>query len=150
MQESLFHTEWQESDRVLLVRLAGRLTLEQVHEWESGLLQMSRHIPVSQPIKVLIDLRGYEVSEQAIEVHKVQRLIMPALLAKHAFTVGYFKMFDAENTIPADPALARCIAVAHVHHDENKMARYNENIGSVMEKFFTDTNAAHQWLCAAA
>jgi len=72
------------------------------------------------------------------------------MLAKHSFTVGYFKMFDVENTIPPDPSLATCIAVAHVHHDGNKMDRYNETLGRDVEQFFTDASDAHQWLCSVA
>lgn len=69
------------------------------------------------------------------------------MLAKHAFEVGYFKLFAVKNTIPVDPALAHCIAVVHVHHDRNTMDQYNAALAHDTERFFTDEQEALSWLC---
>jgi hypothetical protein len=55
-------------------------------------------------------------------------------------------MFDVRNTIPIDPDRARCVAVAHVHHECEKMALYNQNLGRATERFFFHLSDAEEWL----
>ena len=97
---------------------------------------------------MLIDIRGYEVSEQDRELHQAQRAIIPTFLARHGFEVGFFRLFNVENTIAPDPARARCVAAAHVHHDGAKMDLYNQQIATDRERFFRDPAEAEAWLRA--
>jgi hypothetical protein len=39
-------------------------------------------------------------------------------------------------------------AVAHVHHDRDKMDRYNELLRTSTEQFFCDRSAAATWLAS--
>ena len=40
----------------------------------------------------------------------------------------------------------QCIAFANVHHDPEKMNRYEEKIAKPDQHFFTDVRAAYEWL----
>ncbi len=146
MNQSTIQTEWRPVEQILLTRVAGILRQEQVEEWERDLERTSRQIPKNLTFVMLVDIRGYEVSEQEREVHQLQRIIIPTFLARHGFEVGFFRLFDVRNTIPIDPDRARCVAVAHVHHDCEKMALYNQNLGRATERFFCNLSDAEEWL----
>ena len=137
-------TDWHPDDTLLVTRITGTLSLGDVQAWQYDLDQHAARLPAT--FKLLVDLRGYEVSDQAPEVHRLQREVIPLFLARHGVIVGFFDLF---GTTPSDlPATrqARCIAVAHVHHDAAKMALYNERLGRPEERFFTDPAEARAWL----
>ncbi len=140
------HTTWDSTKQILRTRISGRLHQEQVEAWERSLEQVSRQIPKHLNFTMLIDIQGYEVSEQDKVVHQQQRVVIPTFLAKHGFEVGFFRLFEVQNTIPPNPDRARCIAAAHVHHDCNKMALYNQNLGRSNERFFCQLSEAEAWL----
>ena len=146
MNDALFNTDWNATTSVLATRLSGVLSPDHVGQWEQELQLASRAVPPDSTFTMLVDIHGYEVDDQDREVHQRQRVVIPTFLARHGFEVGYFRLLDVENTIPADPTLPRCTAVAHVHHDFNKMSLYNEKIGSDVERFFTSRDDAAAWL----
>jgi hypothetical protein len=119
-------TDWQLEERILRTRLSGILQPEDLETWEQQLEDLSRQIPKHFDFAMLVDIRGYEVSEQDKALHQRQRVIIPTLLARHGFEVGFFRLFEVQNTISLDPERARCRVVAHVHHDCDKMALYNQ------------------------
>jgi hypothetical protein len=127
------------------VRVSGVLTLDEVERWAAELDGRWSARGHDRPFVAVIDIRGYEVADQDRTVHQHQRVIIPTLLARHGFEVGFFRLLEEPNTIPADPSRARVIAVAHVHHDASKMARYAELLGTENERFFTDPNEAERW-----
>ncbi len=127
------------------VRVSGVLTLDEVERWAAELDAQWSALRHDRPFVAVIDIRGYEVAEQDRAVHQRQRVVIPSLLARHGFEVGFFRLLEERNTIPADPDRARPVAVAHVHHDASKMARYNELLGTENERFFTDPDEAAQW-----
>ena len=131
----------------LRTRLAGTLTLADVHAWRDALHAAGRAVPAVAEFRALVDIRGYDVGAQDMAVHRVQREVVPRFLAAHGFVVGFFRLYE-ETPPPADPSLARCIAVAHVHHEAFKMERYDELLGSDTERFFTDPAEAEAWLAA--
>lgn len=144
--DTLTHTTWSPADGILRTRLSGVLRPDELRDWSDGLERASREIGSGTPFAMLVDLRGYEVGEQDPEIHRVQREIVPTFLARHGFEVGFFRMYEVENTIPPDPSLGRCVAVAHVHHDRNKLELYNERIATARERFFWDAEEAERWL----
>jgi hypothetical protein len=146
MTTEIMHTTWDSTEQILRTRISGVLHQEQVEAWKQSLEQMSRQIPKHLNFTMLIDIQGYEVSEQDKAVHQQQRVVIPTFLARHGFEVGFFRLFEVQNTIPPNPNRARCVAVAHVHHDCNKMALYNQNLGRSSERFFCQISEAEAWL----
>ncbi|MBD1912077.1 MULTISPECIES: hypothetical protein [unclassified Leptolyngbya] len=139
-------TVWSPEENILRTHIAGIVNHEQVEEWKQTLERESRKIPNHLSFSMLVDIQGYEVSEQDPAVHQQQRVIIPTFLARHGFEVGFFRLFDIQNTIPPDPDRACCTVVAYVHHDCNKMALYNQNLGRAVERFFCRLSEAEVWL----
>ncbi|MEP0914926.1 hypothetical protein NDI45_28940 [Leptolyngbya sp. GB1-A1] len=146
MMAEIMHTTWNSTEQILRTRISGILHQEQVEAWEQSLEQVSRQIPKHLDFTMLIDIQGYEVSEQDKAVHQQQRVVIPTFLARHDFEVGFFRLFEVQNTISPNLDRARCVAVAHVHHDCNKMALYNQNLGRSNERFFCQLSEAEAWL----
>lgn len=146
VMSNMIQTTWNPVEQILRTRISGVLRPEQVEEWERSLEQASNQIPNTVNFAMLVDIQGYEVSEQDKAVHQQQRVVIPTFLARHGFEVGFFQLFEVQNTITPDPDRACCIAVAHVHHDCNKMALYNHNLGRSTERFFCRLSEAEEWL----
>ncbi len=127
-------------------RVSGVLPSADVTAWRDALYRTAAAIPRRAAFRVLADIRGYEVAEQERAVHAVMREVLPVFLAEHGFVVGFWRLYEAVP--PAAIPGARCRAVAHVHHDRDKMDRYNELLGSDAERFFDDGTAAREWLDA--
>jgi hypothetical protein len=140
-----FLTTYYPEDGLLRTRLSGLLRADDVDAWRDGLNRTAAAIPT--PFRMLVDIRGYEVAEQDPSVHRTQREVVPLFLAAHGFRPAFFDLFEAEPPPPTDGA-ARCLAVAHVHHDAAKMAGYTERLGRAAERFFTDPGEAEAWLHA--
>lgn len=139
-------TEWRKEEGILATRVAGVLRKEDVERWSEGLKGEGASIEPGTPFRMLVDIRGYEVAEQDREVHQAQRVVIPNFLAVHGFVVGFFRLFEAEPEVEADPSKGRCVAVAHVHHDCGKMENYNAQLGRDEERFFCDVGEARAWL----
>ncbi len=150
METAITDVSWNEDTRILTTRVAGVLTASQVQTWKDRLYQAGRLFPKEGPFKMLIDIQGYEVADQAREVHQVMREVTPVFLASHGFNVGFFSLYEVEPPVAREEASARCIAVAHVHHDADKMERYNELLGTDSERFFCDAGDAELWLTELA
>lgn len=143
---NIIQTTWNSIEKVLCTRVSGILQQEEVEAWERSLERTSSEIPQDLDFVMLVDIQGYEVSEQDKAIHQKQRVIIPTFLARHGFEVGFFRLFEIQNTITPDPNRARCTAVAYVHHDCDKMALYNQNLGRTVERFFCDRSEAEGWL----
>ncbi len=124
----------------------GVLSAPDVAEWEAALVRATAELAPTAEFRVLDDWVDYEVADQDLRVHKLMREVTPRFLASHGFAVGFWRLYDA--TPPAPSRVGRCTHVAHVHHDADKMSRYNELLASPHERFFTDREAARRWLGA--
>ncbi len=133
--------------RTLYTALNGVVDFATVASWEAELYGAIRAIPEGSAFQVIDDLRGYEVADQALPVHREMRLVTPRFLAAHGFVVGFFRLYD--ETAPAASEPRVCTRVVHLHHDAHKMERYRELLGSDDESFFTDVDAARDWLSRA-
>lgn len=128
----------------LYTALNGRIGCDEVAAWEAELFGAARSLPEGTRFQMIEDLRGYEVAEQSVVVHKEARVVTPNFLAAHGFVVGFFRLYDETPPEPSEPR--RCWRVVHLHHDEQKMARYREILGSRRESFFSDPDEAREWL----
>ncbi len=128
----------------LYTALNGLVDHGEVAAWEAELYGAARSLPEGARFQVIEDLRGYEVAEQAVPVHKEMREVTPRFLAAHGFVVGFFRLYETEPPAPSEPrAVTR---VVHLHHDTHKMDRYRELLGNDRENFFSDADAAREWL----
>jgi len=147
MEPATVSVRWHPEARLLKTRVSGVLSADDVQAWKARLDEAGARIPPAQPFRMLIDIRGYQVADQARDVHQVMREVTPLFLAAHGFTVGFFSLYDEAPPLARND-VARCGAVAHVHHDVAKMDRYNELLATPHERFFTDAEEAEAWLLA--
>jgi hypothetical protein len=140
-------THYDPATRTLVTAVSGVVTLRDVAAWEDDLRRAADEVPEGAEFRALIDIRGYEVADQDRAVHQAMRQVMPTFLARHGFAVGFWGLYGVAPPEPSRPA--RCRAVAHVHHDGDKMDRYNELLATATERFFVDRDAASAWLAAA-
>lgn len=146
MNDPIIHNEWSQTGNTLTTRLSGPADLKHVETWRDGLYRAAAMIPEGTRFKMLIDLRGYEVDEIDQEVHKIQRMVLPTFLVEHNHRIAYFKLYPEADEPAVEKRSASCIAVAHVHHDCNKMDLYNTRLSEPGERFFCAIEQAEEWI----
>jgi hypothetical protein len=135
---------YEPATETLSSQVSGVLTHAEVDAWRQALAQAAAALPAETEFRALMDIHRYEVADQERAVHAQMREVIPLFLAHRGFVVGFWRLYEASP--PAPLPGARCRAVAHVHHDSDKMARYNELLATPTEHFFDDRAAALAWL----
>lgn len=129
---------------MLTSRLGGGVSIGDVRRWKASLERELARIPDGARFRLVDDLSGYEIAD--LEAHKERRVVMPLTLAAYGFRTALLDLFDpVELPITTTRGIA-CVAVAHVHHDAEKMRQYNERIARENERFFTDAASAEVWI----
>lgn len=141
---------WDARQGVLRTRFCGVVGIGEVVAWRAGLYTAAAGIPRDTPFKMLVDIRGYSVTDMDPTVHKVQREVIPLFLAGHHFRTGFIDFFGVKGEITASRDNATCLAVAHVHHDCPKMELYRQTLGREEEAFFCQLPEAESWLSGFA
>lgn len=134
-------------ERIGLLRtsLKGPVTLDDVHMWIAELHRELARIPQNASFRLLLDLHGFEPVN--VEAHKAMRLVIPNVLASHGLRPAFIDLFDERPEMKIITTRGiRCIAFANVHHDETKMANYEQRIAKPNQRFFTDAAAAEAWV----
>ena len=139
-----WHVELDPTTRTLASHVSGILTLAEVAAWREALHRTIARSADRGAFRALMNIHGYEVADQERTVHAAMRTVIPGFLAEHGLVSGFWGLYEA--TPPAPTSTARCHAVAHVHHDVDKAARYDELLGTTSERFFSDPVAARAWL----
>lgn len=95
---------------------------------------------------MLVNLYGYK--PLSIDTHKRFRHVLPMLLAQYDWKVGYMDLFkeEAKGLTLMNSRNIKCIAVAHLHHDEIKMKEFETSFGKFNERYFSDTEKAKTWI----
>ncbi|MBM3506526.1 MAG: hypothetical protein FJX64_02165 [Alphaproteobacteria bacterium] len=130
--------------RLLTTELIGTVTVADAERWNANVGSALAAIPDGTSFRWLSNMHGYEPAD--LNAHKGMRATIPSALVRHGFLTGYFAL---TNMPPVPLHYDRgvvCAAIAHVHHDLDKMARYREKIASPTEDFFTDLAAARAWV----
>jgi hypothetical protein len=135
---------WDANGRLLVARLSGAVTAADALRWAEEVQAALAQIPDGATFKLLSDLFGYE--PVGLEAHKAMRGVIPLALAAHGFRTGLIAMVGAPEPTITTTRGVRCVAVAHVHHDANKMALYEERVGRADERFFSSRDAARAWI----
>lgn len=138
-------TVWDSKLCVLTSSLKGAVSVDDVDEWKASLRAVLSEVPAGTTFKLMFDLHGYEPA--TIDAHKAMRAVIPLLLAETGMRPAVIDLFDDKPQV--DVAIApnvRCVAFANLHHDPDKMSRYEEKIAKPDQRFFSDPDAAKAWL----
>jgi hypothetical protein len=139
---------WDARQAILRTRFPGPAGIAEVVAWRAGLYAAAASIPRLSSFKLLVDLRGYEVSVMEPSVHKVQREIVPIFLATYHFRTGFIDFFGVKGDTVRYREEAHCRGVAHVHHDAPKMELYRQTLGRDDESFFSSLPEAEAWIAS--
>jgi hypothetical protein len=138
---------WNPNDRVLVTRIGGAPGHAEVANWRESLARELSQIEDDSTFKIIVDFRGYEADDLA--VHQEICVIIPITLAEYGFRTALMDLFEGANLPLRNRYGISCLAVAHVHHDENKMNEYDRRLGRPNERFFTDYRLAEDWIRSA-
>ena len=137
-------TQWLANEQLVVTRLNGTISSSDVHSWKTSLHAVMNSIPENSRFKILVDLHGFEAENT--EVHKEYRTVIPLLLAGYGYRIGYLDMFPEASIDLQYQRGIQCIAMANVHHNAEKMQDYETRFSKPHEHYFTDPDAALQWI----
>jgi hypothetical protein len=139
-----FWSLWDAQHRLLITRLTGDVSVEDVARWQAGLYQTLDQIEENSRFLLLSDLTDYAPHDMA--AHKAMRTVVPLLLAAYGMRPALLDLFpEAEIAVTLTRSI-RCCAHAHVHHDADKMAGYERALARPNQRFFDDVASARRWL----
>lgn len=138
-------SEWDSLIGVLRTDLTGAVTVDDVSVWREQLRGELEKIPDGTTFRMLLNLHGFE--PESIDAHKAMRTVVPEILISHGMRPAYIDLFDEKPEVDIKNSRGiLCTAFANVHHDEQKMASYEERIGKPNQKFFNNLASAETWL----
>lgn len=139
-----FWSLWDAQHRLLITRLTGDVSVEDVARWQAGLYQTLDQIEENSRFLLLSDLTDYAPHDMA--AHKAMRTVVPLLLAAYGMRPALLDLFpEAEIAVTLTRGI-RCCAHAHVHHNADKMAGYERTLARPNQRFFDDVASARRWL----
>ena len=138
-------SRWDPIRDVLVTELRGPVDVAEVEAWRAGLQVEVDRIPDGTCFRLLLDLTGFEPA--GLDAHKAMRTVVPCLLLAHGMRPAFLDLFPetAEPEVRTERGVV-CVAFANVHHDPDKMARYEERIATGNQRFFTSRAAAEEWV----
>jgi hypothetical protein len=139
-----FDVTWDASLLLLITRVGRSISLEEVAAYKCNLTATIDTIASGLSFRWLSNARGYEPLANR-EAHAVYRSIVPKTLAEHGFRTSLLDLYDCEVAVTCVRDVT-CRALAHVHHDAEKMMIFDERFGRDNERYFSDENAARRWL----
>lgn len=140
----LFRQRGNEQKQLLVTTLSGRVNGNDVTKWELTLADALKKIPDHGQFKILVNLHGFEAEN--IQIHKRYRTILPLLLAGYGYRIGYLDMFPKASVKLTNTRGIRCVAMANVHHDADKMNDYQRRFSNLHEQYFSDPEDAWNWI----
>ena len=130
---------------MLYSRLSGVIGIEENILWKRGLYLEHGKIEKNGIFKMALDVRGYEFAN--IEAHKFHRTIIPFFLAENNLTLSTLIDDDlVELKKGAQPCGKKCLAVAMIHHDLEKMENLDRTYGTATERYFHDYDEGYAWI----
>jgi hypothetical protein len=140
-----YEVYWMPGRALLTTRLRGRMGVADVSRYEKAVMRAIAGIPPNTSFLWLSSALGYDAMADRA-AHDTLRTILPRLLAASGLRTSMFDLFPgADFPIAAAPRV-RCRAVAHVHHDAEKMRALEERLGRENERYFSAESAAEAWL----
>jgi G3E family GTPase len=135
---------WRAEDCLLVTRLQGIVTCVDVEHWQRSLELAIASFAENTAFRLVVDYTDYAFAD--IDAHKAMRVVIPQLLSQYGFRTGLFDLVEEPSLPLGNTRGISCVAVAFVHHDEHKMAMYEEQIGRAQERFFVDYEQALAWI----
>lgn len=143
--EKVIETNWWHGQKLIETKLIGEVDLDDINLWKHSLKEALNKITEGGSFKIMVNLYGFKAVN--IEAHKQYREIIPLLLAQYDWKVGYVDLFEESKAMKFTRTRGiHCFAAVHVHHDKEKIGKYEENFGRVNEHFMTDPEKAMQWI----
>jgi hypothetical protein len=142
--EAIIEVRWDTVTGILLSHLSGLIGVEEVRRWQAMLAVELAGIPDVGRFKLLSNLQGYEPA--SLDAHKEFRNVIPETLMQYGFRPAFLDLFGVKDVEIRATRGVICAAVAHVHHDAEKMNGYRQDLGRPNEQFFTDVSQAEVWL----
>jgi len=138
-------TLWKPEDKILFSRLSGTISMEDNIKWEKDLYSESEKISEGGVFKLLLDVCGYEFD--SITTHKLHRRIIPFFLARNNYFQAILEQEDlAELKKTTVAGKRKCVAVAIIHHDPEKMKNLDEAHGTASERYLSSYSEGHDWI----
>lgn len=143
--KNIANTKWHHELNLIETNLSGNIDEQDVIQWEKSLHDAMSQIPEGSQFKILVNLYGFKAVN--IQAHKRYREIIPLLLANYNWKVGYVDLFEESKLMKFSKTRnIVCIAAVHVHQDEEKIKKYEENFSRENEHFMTDVTRAKEWI----
>lgn len=142
--EPIIEVRWEEATGILLSRLSGSVGAEEVRRWQAMLAAELARIPDGGRFKLLSNLHSYEPA--SLDAHKEFRNVIPETLMQYGFRPAFLDLFGVKDVEIRATHGVICTALAHVHHDAEKMNGYRQDLGRQNEQFFTEVARAEAWL----
>jgi hypothetical protein len=140
-----FYTKWEEGSNLITTRLSGPITEADAIAWEKDLTQVLQSLPEGTKFKIFVNFFGLNPS--SVHAHKSYRNVMPLLLSKCGWRIGYLDLFEEANDLKISSEKdIKCFAAVHCHHDSYKIQEYENRFGKVNEHFFDDPIFSENWI----
>ena len=139
-------SNWYPADQLIITEISGDIEMQDIIRWEETLQEALNQVEDSESLRIFVNLHGFKAANLA--AHKYFRSIVPLTLADYGWKVGYVAMFpeQANEMVITRKRNVQCIAAAHCHQDTEKIERYEQLYSSEDEHFFTDPDAALNWI----
>lgn len=142
----VFDTQWIPATGLMITELSGDIAIPEIEMWEQSLSRELNKIDDGASFKILVNLYGFTAVN--VDAHKRFRNIVPLVLSRYNWKVGYVDLFEEEaRSIQYTTTRGiQCVAAAHVHQDESKIEKYESNYSRANEHYFTDPAKALDWI----
>ncbi|RYD57942.1 MAG: hypothetical protein EOP56_06620 [Sphingobacteriales bacterium] len=137
-------TRYDPNNNLVTTTLSGFVNSEDVEQWKQSLSDTLDSLPENGGFKIFVNLHGFKAEN--FDVHKQFRNVIPLTLADYGFRAGYVEMFENVDLPLQNKRGIKCLAAAHCHQDETKIANYQQQFSKPNEQFFTDPLAAANWI----
>ncbi|TGL86239.1 hypothetical protein EHQ68_12970 [Leptospira congkakensis] len=139
------YTKWEEENSLVTTRIAGTITETEVSEWKQSLEKTFAEIPAGTKFKIFVNLHG--LNPTSVSAHKSYRDIIPLLLSRYNWRIGYLDLFDEAKDLKLTSENGKeCLAAVHCHHDSYKINEYESRFGKESEHFFDDPERSETWI----
>ena len=139
-----FEVTWDARARLLTTCVRCALSVDEVTDYDNALSRVIATIPDGTRFIWLSDATGYEALANRAG-HEVYRVILPRTLAEHGFRTSLLDLYDGELPITCVRGV-ECVAIAHIHHDAEKMGIFDERFARDDERYFSEVDVGRRWL----
>jgi hypothetical protein len=140
-----FVVRWDPARAQLTTRVCSPITVADVAQYKETLSLVLSRIPPATGFVWLSDASGYEALADRAS-HLALRGVLPLALAAHGVRTSLLDLFETVDVSIAPAPSPLCRAVAHVHHEHEKMAALDAQLGRPNERYFADAASAEAWL----